>query len=275
MQITEVKLVENRNFFLFKGQPKTGKSIAAASFPGVYFLDMDGRIKSVASYYRGKKDDIHFDQFKKLTGPNGVEAKLNELLGFCPYDTICFDGLTSTARQLMKQMLLWRQSEGKAKMEMGGIKLAQIEDYMGQQAGLIQIMDGLIELSKKHYVILTAHVIETQQKKREGGVTISRSLLAGSKAIAAEIPIYFNEVYHFYVNDSIDPTSPPERSAVTTSSGIDWASTTMGLPEEIPWTNRDREPPFFFDIIMKRAKEYEASTEPPITKEEPEGSEDA
>ena len=82
----------NRGVFaLFKGESGSGKSTAALSFPGVYVLDFDKKMPTIAQkHFKGK--DIHYDTFTEI---NPMIRKLESFKDECPYETIVADSLTS------------------------------------------------------------------------------------------------------------------------------------------------------------------------------------
>src|SRR5437016_847412 len=86
---------------LFIGDSGTGKSIAAATYPGpIYFASCDGRMGSVAEWHRGRKD-IEFDQFNDFESLN---AKVDELetIGYKYKTIVCPDPITMVSDFLMR-----------------------------------------------------------------------------------------------------------------------------------------------------------------------------
>ena len=62
--------------------------------------------------------------------------------------------------------------------------------------------------------------------------------MTGGRKIAAEIPVYFNEAYHFY------NTPSGGFEIITKADGEDWAKTSLPLPERIDFTHKN-----LYDII--------------------------
>jgi hypothetical protein len=243
MKLEDVK-PEDRVFALFKGDPKTGKSIAAHSFffgEPVYTFDLDARMESVKDYYQrvvGKLPNVTFDRFSTFFE---IHAKLEELRANCPYKLIIMDSITSLAMKSLDTMIETRTPTEKSKTkDRGGIILTVVEDFGGEASALRMAMNMLLAISIAHNVsvIVTAHVIDPQP----GAYRPMRVLLTGGKKIAAEIPIHFNEAYHFFVETKgglqvgVDDI---ERKfvAVTRSIGTDWASTALDIPDKIDFTN--------------------------------------
>lgn len=243
MRLEDVK-PEDRIFALFKGDPKTGKSIAAHSFffgEPVYTFDLDARMEAVKDYYQrvvGKLPNVTFDRFSTFFE---IHTKLEELRASCPYKLIILDSLTALAMKSLDTMVETRTPTDKTKVkDRGGIILTVVEDFGGEACALRMAVNLLLATSITHNisVIMTAHVIDPQP----GAYRPMRVLLTGGKKIAAEIPIHFNEAYHFFVETKggiqigVDDI---ERKyvAVTRSIGTDWASTALDIPDKIDFTN--------------------------------------
>lgn len=253
MPSTKGMPLDTRFFCIFKGDPGSGKSIAAASYPGhkedpelgPYFMDQDGRMKAVTNYWRPKGREFNWDKFDTFAQMND---KLETFLGYCPYHTIVLDGITTTGKMLLRNMKMLRDP-GKKKVMHGGVELSQIEDYGGESNGLDTVLNNLQVISLRHgtNVIVTAHVLETSSTNIKNGVTtVSRSILTGGKKVAASLPVYFDEAYHFDVVSSMDPTQMPRHTVVTHNVGEDWAKTALPLPLRIDFTDGS-----LYDEIMK------------------------
>jgi hypothetical protein len=227
--------IGDKLFGLFKGEPGTGKTIGAASFPAPYIFDLDSRLAPVRLRFPEK--DIVFDSY--FNNFIGMMKKFEELLNYNPYETIIVDSLTSFARTVLSHMVKYRVGEDRTKkLQRGGLDVAQIEDYGGETAAIVQLIDALKVLGGKCNIILIAHVvvsdaynIKTQQ------VTTSRQLLTGGKKIAAEIPTAFNEAWHFSCRS--DFNSRPQFMINTQQTGVDWAKTALPIPYEIDWTDKN------------------------------------
>jgi len=254
---------QDRLFVLMKGEPKTGKDIAAHSFALVgptYTFDLDARMESVAHYFTRvvpRPDimaNIEYDRFQDFFT---IHKRLEELKLACPYKTVIMSSLTSLARKSMNTMLQTRAptakgTKGESKNR-GGIILHELEDFGGEANAIMMCLDSLLVISLKHNVnvILTAHIIEPQA----GAFRPMRTLLTGGKKIAAEIPVSFNEAYHFFVVTSggmeIGANDTERRYvALTASLGTDWASTALDLPEKVDFTAKYTSG-LFYEEIMK------------------------
>lgn len=268
---TDVALDE-RFFCVFKGDPGSGKSIAAASYPGhkenpnigPYFFDNDGRMKSVINYWRPRGRE-----FRGMRPNSFLETnrKLEEFMFECPYQTLVYDGITTGSDKMLMDLLSSRDPKAK-KIIRAGIEFYQIEDYGGEYRGLDIIINNLKAISFRHgtNIIVTAHVIKTETtdiiKKT---TTESRSLLTAGKKIAAKLPVHFDEAYHFDVQASMDVTAGPSYTVVTRNTGWDWAKTALPIPLRIDFTNGS-----LYDIIMGhlKGKEFVRPSNDPNSAEE-------
>lgn len=232
---------------LFKGDPGTGKTIAAASFSGgtedIYIFDLDQRMRPLLLHYghpelADYKKRIKFDTYSGPTAWGDLCTKLDGLISYNPYAAICMDSLTALSRMLISLMLAARGEQGKQKLKKGGVALTQIEDYSGEANGINQVIDALRVISdngKKCHYIMTAHVIQTSEKSREGKVSLSRFLVnSGAKKTVAELPAYFDEAWHFDVG--LGQTGKAQYRVLTHNIGTDWAKTALPLPDEIDFT---------------------------------------
>jgi len=235
---------------MFKGDPGTGKTIAAASFSNgeddIYFFDLDQRMRPLLLHYGhpelvGYKNHIKFDTYSGATAWADLCTKLDSLISYNPYSALVMDSLTALSRMLISLMLTARGEAGKQKLKKGGVAMTNIEDYSGEANGINQVIDALRVISgadtgtAKCHIIMTAHVIQVSEKTREGKVSLSRFLVnSGAKKTVAEIPAYFDEAHHFDVG--IGPNGRAQYRTLTHNVGTDWAKTALPLPDEIDFT---------------------------------------
>ena len=253
---------QNRVFALFKGDPKTGKDIAAHSFAlagPLYSMDLDARMESVKYFYTKvlpRPDIIANIEYDRFTDFFEIHRKLEELKVSCPYKTIILSSLTSLGRKAMNTMLNTRDAATAQKKNRGGIILHVVEDFGGEANAIMMTLDALMVISLKFNVnvIMTSHIIDPGP----GAYRPTRTLLTGGKKIAAEIPVSFNEAYHFYVKTSggMEMSSDDDLSrryeVHTRSIGTDWASTALALPDRIDFTDK-----LLYEEIMKHMKKEE------------------
>lgn len=226
-----------------KGEPSSGKSIAAASFPNCYIFDFESRIRSIANYWipRGKKD-IHYDTY----GPRDFkkfDEKMDQLLARCNYETVILDTLTSVSDLILFHVLTMKGADPKIKgKKIAGISVNTIEDYGAESAMLTELMMFMRQIKAK-YKILVAHVVKTERNDTTSNQSVvTRQLLTAGKKVAAKLPGYFDEIYHMQQRPNI--RMQPEFVALTSNSGDDFARTTLNLPREINFTDAN-----FYEII--------------------------
>jgi len=239
-------------FALFKGEPGTGKSIAAHSFPETYTIDLDRKMSSVKSFYPGRR--FEYDNFDDLISLN---QRLEFLRSHCPYRTVIVDSITSLSQLSMRCMIKYRNPNPNSKTVRAGVPGSEIEDYGGETNEINLVLDHLkaINITHKVNVVVTAHVIEVQHQSVGGKVTnTSRSLVTAGRKIAAIIPTQFDEAYHFDVRVlgasmslSEQSDDKPEYICYTRHVGDDWARTALKIPTCIEWTDRN-----FYEILQKR-----------------------
>lgn len=220
-----------RFFGLFIGDPGTGKTIQACSFPGVYVFDCDCRMRPVVTFHRGRKDiefDTYYRDYPKLA------SQLEKLLNYCPYDTVIMDSLTMLADMIILQSI---RSAGKGEdkdrvgKKIGGVMVPSIEDFNMESGALTQVLDALRGIHAN--VILTAHVITTSETDlKTKKVKENRTLLTAGKKIAAKIPTAFDEIYSFYSQGSISG-GKREYFCATYNTGLDMGKTAHPMPDTV------------------------------------------
>lgn len=242
---------DNPQTSLFVGDSGTGKSIAAAYYPGpLYFASCDGRMGSVAEWHRGRKD-IQFDIFTEFESLND---KVDSFESNCPYKTVILDPITNLSDFLMRYSFSLRgvveydEESGKAKKKSKGkkagvIDVTTIEDFGVEHRGIADLIGNLKIAQKIHQfnIIFTAHLITTQYIKPGGQEShIRRDILTAGRKIAAFIPSQFDEFYHFYTEDS-------RWKVKTYNDGIVSARTSfLTMPKEIDWTEKN-----FYELVSK------------------------
>lgn len=255
---------------LLKGEPGTGKTPAALSFPyPLLFFDCDFRANSLLNFFKYDKERLkeieviqpnHFDDVKlKL-------ERIYEQLSGCPYRTIALDTLTTYSDISIRGAM--REKGGSGGRKIGTVLIPGLQDY-GDESGILnEVMTLLRLIYKKGNVntILVAHVITTEEKGlviREktdpqeekpkipppNVITYSRSLLTAGRKIGAKLPSYFDEVYHMAVRAGFNN---PEFTCYTRHTGFDFARTGLDCPPEIDFTNWERIPDrYFYSILSK------------------------
>jgi len=248
--LQEVDLSNYARMYLFKGMFGTGKSPAAASFPGVYFMDFDRRAAALRKMFPHKKD-IWFDSF--LTYKDYAE-KFESLLKSCPYETIVIDSATNFVELVMSYFISLRggntttsatktegEKETKGKRTKGDVVLLSIDDYSAETRAVSEMLINLKYLAEKGTnVILTAHVITTQTTNiKTKAVSTEKFLLTYGKKAAGKIPTLFDEIYHFYTEAPVIVGEPAAYLINTENDGDDFARTSFHLPNQLDWTDKN------------------------------------
>lgn len=225
---------------LFVGRPKTGKTIAAASWAEqedakILIIDLDRRIAPIYRFYPKYLDKIRVEPFNS----NEYEKLfrfLESLQDKCPYTCVIFDGLTMLAEHLINYMIGLRGGpQGDKGKKKGIIELAGVEDFGGEARGLSQIL--LILTNLPCHFIMTAHYIVVENTNvMTNKTTITKQIVTAGKKVAARVPINFDEIYFFDAKSSMVPSEAPIYIAKTQNDGEGFAGTALDLPPEIDVT---------------------------------------
>lgn len=198
---------ETRFMGLFVGPTKSGKTVAACSFPGpIKVLDFDGRIRGILGAPWIKKDQIEYDYYPPRVGLNEqptyqkINQDLEALLVMCKtgknrFKTLILDSLTSQTFALLCDAVALT----KGKM-IGSQKMAGPEDYGFEATGTYNIMAFLRSLPIPN-IIVSAHVID-RYGKADPNDPYSERIVIGEKLslrdkIGENIGIYFDHTFRF------------------------------------------------------------------------------
>lgn len=257
MHLSDFKPYSSFNVLL-KGDPGTGKTPAALSFPyPTLFFDCDYRAQSLLPYFKYDKErqknievvqPNHFDDVKTR-----LERIYSSLSDF-PFKTIVLDTLTTYSDLSLRGAKM--EKGGSGGRTIGTVLVPGIQDYGDEAAILNEVMTLLRLIYKKGRVntILCAHVVTVDEKdinagKNEQKVTYSRSLLTAGKKIGSKLPSYFDEVYHTTVEPGMG--GQPKFICKMRHTGFDFARTGLECPNEIDFTNWERVPDRYFYSLIK------------------------
>jgi len=260
----------NALYCLFKGEPGTRKSTQALSFPGPqYWFSWDRKMNGI--YLPMKKwgidpKTITYDDYEDWAAP---KKKLEQLQLNCPYKTIIIDSITSmadmTLRQTMRVKYGGTKKSGEASGKLvAGIAVNEIEDYNAESSALNELIALTKDINKFHKVnvILIAHVVKAEYRDTTKKTThISRQIVTAGKNVAAKIPAYCGEVYHFNIKSGFSPEAGGEYSLLTEHTGDDFARSGLGLDKEIVFGDRP-----IYDTYIKPAITGVMKTSEPATK---------
>lgn len=286
--IDTIELWQDPLSFIFKGVGGTGKSVAMASY-GFYgetlHIDLDNKLRSIATRYRdpkytkGREFKYEYENFRgNYPGlVNFLEKLLSVKKGEFKYKFVFADSLTSMARDIIQLMLdgrpgtnrpgtggqagtpykvLGKVDKPNATMlfteKFQGIPIPEIEDYLGESNGIIQVLDMLQAIRIKHecHIGLIAHVVRVEIKNMAGQIIgYDTQLLTAGRKIAAEIPTTWEEQYLFAKKGDMDTRKPPKFLCRTVDMDDMPASTCLPLPNEFDVTDK-----VFFDEWHEQAK---------------------
>ena len=257
-------------YCMFKGEPGTRKSTQALSFPGPqYWFSWDRKMNGI--YLPMKKwgidsKTITYDDYDDW---NTAKKKMEQLQVTCPYKTIVCDSLTSMADMTLRQTTrlkygVTRQSGAAAGKLIAGIAVNEIEDYNAEAAALQELIALTKDINVFHkvHVILIAHVVKAEYRDTTKKTThISRQIVTAGKNVAAKIPAYCGEVYHFNIDQGMVEGGGGDYSLLTEHTGDDFARTALGLPNKIVFGDKPLYDDYIKPAIAKMKKEYT-----PVTK---------
>jgi hypothetical protein len=287
--IDEIQMDEPLSF-VFKGVGGTGKSVAMASY-GFYgptlHLDMDKKIRSIKTYFDKRRAGREFYYEYEVFRGNypGLVKRLEALLstpkGKLKYKFVFVDSLTSLARDIIRLMIdgrpgitrpgsggqagtpykvLGQQNVGEDNLlteKFLGIPIPEIEDYLGESNGIIQVLDLLQAIRIKHdaHIGLIAHIVRVEIRGIAGAILgYETQLLTAGRKIAAEIPTTWEEQYLFIKKGQVDTNLPPKFLVRTLDKDDAPAATCLALPNEWDITGK-----IFFDSWHEELKKMKAA----------------
>lgn len=229
---------------MFKGEHGTGKSIAASSFPRPHFFFFEERWRSLYSYWLrvdpSRLSEITYDNLcgqSKYT----VDQAIDKVLNRPEPKTIVLDSITSAGDEVLGKLLGkegTRASGQEAGKKIGGIEVNELEDFNAEDSQFKEFRKKFFSYSG--HVIWIAHVISVERKDTKGNIiTPSRTIVTGAKKLAAKLPVFFDEIYHFQAIDG-------KYEFITKHGGSDYAKTSLPLETKFDFTDGSA-----YDLIMK------------------------
>lgn len=251
---------------LFVGVNGTGKTIAAASFPGQgLILDWDGRVDPVKLFYPEKRVEYHTIGLEGDTRPGVLGftegmKKIEDLQDRCPYDWVAFDSYTSySAVAILHQMGVHSADVKRTK---GGLAIPDWDEYKGETGVMLQILE-ILKILPCH-VIVTAHPVSSAKTTKQTGSTndILASMIKGSSLATygwktvSILPNYFNEMYYFYNEASNQIGQKVDRKIQTVAAGEIVAKTALPLPPTMDVTDKP-----FYNVLQAHLQNHAVKVE--------------
>jgi AAA domain len=252
-------------YVMMKGEPGTRKSTQALSFPGPQFwFSWDRKMSGI--YLPMKKwgidpKTITYEDYDDWTKP---KKKLESFQIDCPYRTIIVDSVTSMADMTLRQTVQLkygktRSSGAQAGKLIAGIAVNEIEDYNAESSALNELIALTKDINNHHKVniILIAHVVKAEYRDTTKNIThISRQIVTAGKNVAAKIPAYCGEVYHFNIKKGFVEGQGGDYSLLTEHTGDDFARTALGLDREIVFGEKPLYDTYIKPAITKMKEDY-------------------
>lgn len=244
-------------YCMFKGEPGTRKSTQALSFPGPqYWFSWDRKMNGIFLPMRNWGIDPKTITFEDYDDWNKPKQQLEKFQVTCPYKTLVFDSITSMADMTLRQTVrmkygVSRQSGQAAGKLIAGIAVNEIEDYNAESSALNELIALTKDINTYHKVniILIAHVVKAEYRDTTKKTThISRQIVTAGKNVAAKIPAYCGEVYHFNIKQGFVEGAGGDYSLLTEHTGDDFARTALGLQKEIVFGDKP-----IYDTYIKPA----------------------
>lgn len=254
-------------FYMFKGEPGTRKSTQALSFPKpIYWFDWDNKMESMLvpmQKWGINPKDVVYDVYQNW---DEARKKLESFTVNCKhpdgrkYETIVVDSFTSAMDMTLRQISKTKGGDGK---KIAGIPVSGIEDYNAESAVASELIALLKDIKTYHKlnIVFIAHVMEVNNKSISGETITTRTIVTAGKRVAAKIPGYCSEVYHFDIEKSLSESVPGTYSIITENTGDDFARTGLGLPRRIKFGDKP-----LYDEFLKPAIEKLKAAKIQITK---------
>jgi hypothetical protein len=229
-------------FSLFKGEPGTRKSTCALSYPTPQFwFSWDKKMKSLLLPMKNfgiNPRDVSYEDYSDWTK---AEVKMKQIQVNCPYKTIIADSITSCGDSIMDQAKKLksgstRRSGAAAGKVVAGISVNELEDFNAEASAILDMISMLKDIHQYHkvHVILIAHVIQAEYKTVTGETHFSRSIVTAAKKVAAKVPAYCEEVYHFNISKGgFESDTGGSYALLTEHTGDDFARTSLPLEKKI------------------------------------------
>ena len=198
--------------------------------------------------------DISQIEFDDYDDWDKAKIKLERFQTNCPFKTLVFDSITTMGDASLRQT---RKSGGGSK-KIGTITVDSWDEFNAESASISEMIALAKDIHRyfKVNIILIAHVIQTEQKSKDGETHMSRILVTAAKKIAAKIPAVCGEIYHFgrKPGSTLTTTSEDSYNLFTVHTGDDYARTAINLPREIVFNDDPIYPKYILPAIERLRK---------------------
>jgi hypothetical protein len=255
MPYTDEISLSDKFMALFIGKPGTGKTLAGSSFAEqgqMEFIDFDGRMKPVKLFY--PKVRIHISPFNMTTLENFAYKYIPELVKYCPYKTVQLAGITSLSTVAISyQMYQRRGGNDPLKLTKGGLMVPSWDEFNGEAMIIGQILDALRALPCN--VIVEAHPVNRTDITKAEKYT---SIVAFGPKVESLIPGYFDEIYYFNTEVSIQGEY---KYVVHTKPSTDYplAKSSLPLPPRFELSDGEGRPLSLYNLIQRELSKHALS----------------
>lgn len=242
-----------KNYFAFYVGPNgSGKSIAIGSWMkqgSIYYFDFDGRMNSVANWYKQRglqAGQLTYDTY----GPTNLYDSYEKLSRFaesCPHTAIVVDSFTAVTVSAVNYSIRKRSGKGGVnapKNSKGEMIIPDWDEFNGEAMFVTMALDLCKQIAANGTAVFwTGHPVVRTKIEASGGGKIgkvshqTKYAAFGTKSDSL-VPIYFNEIYHFYTEWDYE-NQRPMRICQTQPEGDIAAKTALNLPVKFEWTNQD------------------------------------
>ncbi len=257
-------------FLLEKGEPNSGKSGAAYSFPNPFVFDFDRKMPTVANkHFPGKKidwecwDDVFaLHNFIKpwLLDPKDGNPNARE----CPYETLIVDSVTSLSTLVLQsldktkgtnvvQMMqnVYTSKTGEKSVEVMGIDYYNAETNFFERSFMSWMKTLWSREGNPKHVIVLAHKmrVESAPDLKTGAIRITDSILTAGRKAAVFIPSRFDDEYVFIKETQGAGSQLAKDHYFCITAGKENARCGYKFPREIDFTDKS-----LYDELNKVAK---------------------
>lgn len=241
-KLSDLKTADLLKVFVM-GEPGTGKTVGASSFPGpIKFFDFDGKISSAYSFWK-KRDPSRLEQidyedctpkdekgtsFLEMNRTLGEIKKEFQETGKLAYKTLVIDSMTTMSQEMLNWLVHY-ETGIKRSRDIKSRKVPGMQDYMIFLPTFREFINLILTLPWN--VVCTGHI--TVDKDELTG-EIHRSAAIPGK-MSKQLPIYFEEVYVSFAKDG--------KYVVQTQADYKYPcrSQLQGVPKEIPFVYSELE----------------------------------